>query len=191
MWFPEAWMFVGHRQNFEDSIVICASPSKLESLQRASPSHHPFQTMGFSLINHPILGYPHDYGNPQLSLFHIQKSGWWSPLPPGWCGLGLHRNVGPATRSTSLGAVRCVDVWRDGPLDGWRWEKKSLERWGCCSYFQHISNIFPSLKGSELSRNWVLLVTWSKIDFLQKPGNPVWVFQFVMPSEDAYPMLSL
>ena len=34
------------------------------------PNHHKsFLQMGFSIINQPFLGYPHDYGNPLVMVF--------------------------------------------------------------------------------------------------------------------------
>ena len=40
------------------------------------PSHHLNFCLGYSLINHPFLGYPHDYGNPTSS--RLTSSSFWS-----------------------------------------------------------------------------------------------------------------
>ena len=43
------------------------------SWNRGTPSHHPAIRLGFSFINHPIWGYPHDYGNPHIIMVMLMS----------------------------------------------------------------------------------------------------------------------
>ena len=52
----------------------CNNPYGAVLSHRGTPSHHPFWIGIFPEIDHPFWGYPHDYGNPQISLM----------FPPTW-----------------------------------------------------------------------------------------------------------
>lgn len=88
----------------------------------------------------------------------------------GWCGLSLHGNVGPATRSTSLGAVR----WLMAQMDDGR---------------VHISKIFSDLLylfwGQNCHGTLVLLVLGFLKLIKDWIGTEIWKFNLSFPVCDA------
>ena len=70
-WFPESWgvyypLYI--RDSNHPTGESRSKPATIQRNDRGTPVHHPFIDSIFHEINHPaILGYPHDYANPQLS----------------------------------------------------------------------------------------------------------------------------
>ena len=87
----------------------------------------------------------------------------------GWCGLSLHGNVGPATRSTSLGAVR----WLMAQMDDGR------------VHISKISDLLYLFWGQNCHGTLVLLVLGFLKLIKDWIGTEIWKFNLSFPVCDA------
>ena len=118
--------------------------------------------MGFPLINHPAIGYPHDYGNPHVSQGdHCVLQSWQYPFGHRlwgllWASLGCAAGMigaacGWAFTAASGFELVSAGLSRSQPLGGeWKMCCHALGPWGLELSFQAPMGSSPMLMQSHV-----------------------------------------